>query len=90
MIAYRKRLERSLKAISKEVVMITCPLSIRKGREKERVLERRVTMMEDYQLGKKKDLSKIKCFSCHKNEHYVSQFLEKKKVKGNMHIKTST
>jgi hypothetical protein len=34
------------------------------------------------QPGKKKDLSKIKCFSCHKNGHYASQCPEKKK-KGN-------
>ena len=33
------------------------------------------------QLGKK-DLSKIKCFSCHKHGHYASQCLDKKKSKG--------
>jgi hypothetical protein len=32
--------------------------------------------------GYKKDLSKIKCFSCHKNGHYVSR-CPKKKKKGN-------
>jgi hypothetical protein len=38
------------------------------------------------QLGKKKDLSKIKCFSCHKNGHYASQCPEKnKKGNGKMH-----
>jgi hypothetical protein len=34
------------------------------------------------QLGKKKDLSKIKFFSCHKNGNYASQ-CPKKKKKGN-------
>jgi hypothetical protein len=29
-----------------------------------------------------KDLSKIKCFICHKNDHYASQCPEKKKGKG--------
>jgi hypothetical protein len=48
MIASRKRLERSLKATSREVVMRTWPLSVREGREKERVPTRRVTMMEDH------------------------------------------
>jgi hypothetical protein len=40
------------------------------------------------QLGKKKDLSKINHFSCHKNGHYASQFL-KKKGKGKTHTTTS-
>ena len=30
---------------------------------------------------KKKDLSKIKCFGCHKYGHYVSDCLERKKAK---------
>jgi hypothetical protein len=42
------------------------------------------------QLGKKKDLSKIKCFSCHKNGHYASQCLEKNKGRGKVHAPTST
>jgi len=29
--------------------------------------------------SRKKDLSKIKCFICHKHEHYASQCLDKKK-----------
>jgi hypothetical protein len=29
-------------------------------------------------LRKKKDLIKLKCFSCHKNGHYTSQCPEKK------------
>jgi hypothetical protein len=33
-------------------------------------------------VGKKKDLSKIKCFTCHKSGHYASQCLEKKKGRG--------
>jgi hypothetical protein len=42
------------------------------------------------QPGKnKKDLSKIKCFSCHKNGHYSSQFPEKKKGNENTHTTTS-
>jgi hypothetical protein len=40
--------------------------------------------------GKKKDLSKIKCFLCHKNGHYVSQCSEKKKGKGKTGKTTST
>ena len=31
--------------------------------------------------GKKKDLSKIKCFLCHKMGHYASKYLEEKKGK---------
>jgi hypothetical protein len=34
------------------------------------------------QPKKKKNLSKIKCFTCHKSGHYVSQCPEKKKVRG--------
>ena len=45
-IVSRKRLERSLKSASKEVVMRTWPLSVRQRREKERFPARRVTMME--------------------------------------------
>jgi hypothetical protein len=41
------------------------------------------------QLGKKKDLSEIKCFSCHNNGHYASQCTEKKKGKGKMQTTTS-
>jgi hypothetical protein len=48
MIVSRKRLGRSLKATSREVVMRTWPLSVRQGRENERVPIRRVTMMEDH------------------------------------------
>ena len=32
--------------------------------------------------ARKKDLSKIKCFICHKKNHYASQYSEKKKGKG--------
>jgi hypothetical protein len=42
------------------------------------------------QLGKNKDLSKNKCFSCHKNGHYLYQCLEKKKGKGEMQTTTPT
>jgi hypothetical protein len=34
------------------------------------------------QAGKKKDLSKVKCFACHKSGHYASQCPERKKGKG--------
>jgi hypothetical protein len=48
MISSRKRLERSLKVSGREVVIIKCLLSVRQGREKERVPTRRVTMMEEH------------------------------------------
>ena len=38
----------------------------------------------------KKDFSKIKCFLCHNNGHYVSQCSEKKKGKGKTQETTST
>jgi hypothetical protein len=31
------------------------------------------------QAGKKRDLSKVKCFACHRSGHYASQCLESKK-----------
>jgi hypothetical protein len=46
MITSRKRLGRSLKVASREVVKRTWILLVRQGREKESVLARRVTMME--------------------------------------------
>jgi len=46
MIVSRKRLGRSLKLSSKEVMMRTCPLLVRQIREKERLPARRVTLME--------------------------------------------
>jgi hypothetical protein len=42
------------------------------------------------QLGKKKDLSNIKCFSCHKNGHFASRCPEKKKGKGKTQKTAST
>jgi hypothetical protein len=48
MIASKKRLGRSLKETSREVVMRTWPLSVRQGSAKKRFLARRVTMMEDH------------------------------------------
>jgi hypothetical protein len=47
-IASKKRLERSQRATSMEVVKRNWLLLVRQGRGKERVLERRVTMMEDH------------------------------------------
>jgi tryptophanase len=46
MIASRKRLWKSLKEANKDVVKRTWTLSTRQGRENERVLVTRVTMME--------------------------------------------
>jgi hypothetical protein len=48
MIKSRKRLRNSLKVSRRDVVKRTFPLSVRQGREKERVLVRRVTVMEDH------------------------------------------
>jgi hypothetical protein len=48
MIASRKRLRKSLKEESRDIVKRTWPLSTRQGREKERVIVRRVTVMEDH------------------------------------------
>jgi hypothetical protein len=48
MISSRKIFRRSLKATSREVVMITWSLSLRQGNAKERVPTRRVTLMEDH------------------------------------------
>jgi len=45
-IVLRKRLEKSLKASSKEALMRTWPLSVRQGREKGRFPARRVIVME--------------------------------------------
>jgi hypothetical protein len=50
MIASKKRLGRSLRVARKEVVRRTWLLSVRKRREKERFLERRVTVMEDHHI----------------------------------------
>ena len=41
------------------------------------------------QPGKKKDLSKIKFFACHKNGDYASQCLRKKKGKRKTQTTTS-
>jgi hypothetical protein len=46
MISSRERPEMSLRDASMEVMMRTCLLSVRQGRENERVLARRETMIE--------------------------------------------
>jgi hypothetical protein len=48
MIAYKKRLGRSLRVTIREVVKRTYLLSVRQGRAKKRVLARRVIVMEDH------------------------------------------
>jgi hypothetical protein len=50
MIASKKRLERSLRVVSMEVVKRIWLLSVRQGREKERVLARMVTVMENHHI----------------------------------------
>ena len=59
MIASKKRLGRSLRAASREAVKRNWILSIRQGREKEIVLERRVIVMEDHHSqGRRRTLVK--------------------------------
>ena len=40
--------------------------------------------------GKKKDLSKVRCFACHKTSHYTSQCLNKKEKKSEPEVSAST
>jgi hypothetical protein len=40
--------------------------------------------------GNKKDMSKVKCFACHKTDHYTSQCLNKKKKKPEPEVLAST
>jgi hypothetical protein len=82
MIASKKRLGRSLRAASKEVVKRTWLLSVRQARAKERISSKKGNSDGGSSQPGKKDLSKIKCFSCHKNGHYASQ-CPKKNKKGN-------
>jgi hypothetical protein len=50
MISSKRRLGRSLRESIREVVKISWLLSVRKGREKERALAIRVTMMEVHHI----------------------------------------
>jgi hypothetical protein len=50
MIASRKILKKSLRAACREVVMRTYPLLVKKGRETDRVPTRRVTMMDEHRI----------------------------------------
>ena len=40
--------------------------------------------------GKKKDMSKVRCFACHKTGHYASQCSNKKEKKPKLEVSAST
>jgi hypothetical protein len=89
MIVSKKRLGRSLKPTSKnedgeENLALVSQAKKRKGKGSKGNSEGETSQ------SRKKDLSKIKCFTCHKNGHYASQCLEKKKGQGKMQTTTST
>jgi hypothetical protein len=79
MIASKKRLGRSLKQASKKMKrrtwLVVSQIKKSKGKGSRGNSEGATS-----QSGK--DLSKIKCFACHKTGHYASQCLEKKKGQG--------
>ena len=72
MISSRKILGKSLKEARREVVKRTWLLLVRKEWKGNTSSKKCKSDGGSSQPGKKKNLRKIECFSCHENGHYAS------------------